>query len=198
MAYGAQDTLKSAQVYPTLLAATQNTRFLVGLTGHTFRRYETPMPLPEIAPEVIAWGRRHPVALLFGSEGTGLTTEEIALCHRLVTIPTPGPHASLNLSQAVIVVLYELIRGIPETTVPVPENPASVAEMEHLYQAWSELLTRSRIIRERQGESMLTRIRRIFSRSSLSPEEARMIQGIARQVVWQLEHPKEVREDDKA
>lgn len=222
MAYGAQDLLRAGRVVPTLVEAISDSRFVVGLTGHDFQRYEQPAPLSQAAPEIIAYAMEHPIALLFGSEGTGLSQDEIARCHRLVTIPTPGPHPSLNLSQAVMVVVYELTRGlparltadpiitvptaapnnssigtqssIPQTPTPISKEPATVLEMEYLYQAWEELLTKSQMIRGRQGESTLTRIRRILSRAPMDPQEARMLQGILRQVVWQLEHPKEAQE----
>ena len=54
------------------------------------------------------------VALLFGSEKTGLSNDAISHCHWLMTIPmhqSPGiRHASMNLGQAAAVCLYELIR----------------------------------------------------------------------------------------
>ena len=54
------------------------------------------------------------VALLFGSEKTGLSNDALSHCHWLMTIPMhPSPglrHASMNLGQAAAVCLYELIR----------------------------------------------------------------------------------------
>ena len=55
------------------------------------------------------------MALLFGSEKTGLSNEELSHCDWLLTIPMEEHegvrHPSMNLGQAVAVCLYELVRG---------------------------------------------------------------------------------------
>ena len=48
------------------------------------------------------------VALVFGSEENGLTTEETAPLHELVRIPTTDEHTSLNVAMAVGIVLSTL------------------------------------------------------------------------------------------
>ena len=55
-------------------------------------------------------GKTNRVALLFGSEKTGLSNEDLSHCHWLLRIPTRAEHRSMNLGQAVAVCLYELIR----------------------------------------------------------------------------------------
>jgi tRNA/rRNA methyltransferase len=188
MAYGAHDVLNGARVAKDLPEVLSETRFVVGFTGHSFRGYEPPVPLPQAVPKILAQARTQRVALLFGAEDSGLAKEEIVFCHRLVTIPTPGPHASLNLAQAVLVVLYELTREVPSAPSPTLKS-ATTADLEHLYEAWEALLTRTQMIRGRQGKSLLIRLRRILSRTSLTREEVRMLQGILQQVNWYLDHP---------
>lgn len=60
--------------------------------------------------EDIAEGRR--VALVFGPEDTGLLNEEIELCGQLITIPTNPNAWSLNVAQAVLIILYECFNKI--------------------------------------------------------------------------------------
>lgn len=48
------------------------------------------------------------VSLVFGPEDTGLLNSDIELCTHLVCIPTALEAASLNLAQAVLILLYEL------------------------------------------------------------------------------------------
>lgn len=50
------------------------------------------------------------VALVIGSEGSGLTAEQAALCETRITIPCPGPVESLNAAVAASVLLYEAAR----------------------------------------------------------------------------------------
>jgi TrmH family RNA methyltransferase len=56
-----------------------------------------------------AW--RHPVLLVMGSEGPGLSGATTAVCTRLVRIPMAGSLDSLNLSVATGLALYEIRRA---------------------------------------------------------------------------------------
>jgi TrmH family RNA methyltransferase len=51
-----------------------------------------------------------PIALLIGSEGSGLSEEIAAQCNLRITIPCPGPVESLNAAVAASVLLYEASR----------------------------------------------------------------------------------------
>lgn len=51
-----------------------------------------------------------PVALVVGSEESGIPREHIALCDEMVSIPQFGTIASLNVSVATGVLIYEVIR----------------------------------------------------------------------------------------
>ncbi len=51
-----------------------------------------------------------PVALVMGSEETGIAPENLRLCHDRVRIPLMGKIASLNVSVAAGVLIYEAIR----------------------------------------------------------------------------------------
>ena len=53
---------------------------------------------------------REPVALIFGSEEDGIAPEHLRLCDNLVRIPLLGSIASLNVSVAAGVMMYEIIR----------------------------------------------------------------------------------------
>jgi TrmH family RNA methyltransferase len=51
-----------------------------------------------------------PIAILIGSEGSGLSPEIAAQCDARITIPCPGPVESLNAAIAASVLLYEASR----------------------------------------------------------------------------------------
>ena len=60
------------------------------------------------AEQSVAESESHDIAILFGRERYGLTNEEMQRCNFLVNIPTNPEYGSLNISQAVQILAYEL------------------------------------------------------------------------------------------
>ncbi|MDE3199973.1 MAG: RNA methyltransferase [Acidobacteriota bacterium] len=109
-AIGAGSVLNDARETATLAEAVGNCTLVLGTGTLTYRKAEQPvLVLPDAGPlahmELEQGGR---IAVVFGSEKRGLTREDLALCHRLLVIPTDVQQPSMNLGQAVAVCLYEL------------------------------------------------------------------------------------------
>jgi tRNA C32,U32 (ribose-2'-O)-methylase TrmJ len=67
-----------------------------------------------------------PVALLFGTEDSGLPNTALDDCHALLTVPTDPTNPSLNLAQAALVVVYELwlaAQALDVTAEVAPSRP---------------------------------------------------------------------------
>ncbi len=102
--------------------------------------------LPEQAAQSImtstSAGRR--IGLVFGPEDKGLTNQEIELCEHIISIPTVQGATSLNLAQAVLVIVYECFKLVPlegKRRLPV-ENGRFIthAELHTLYRAMKSAL----------------------------------------------------------
>ena len=70
------------------------------------------------------------IGLLFGNEARGLENAHLAQCHHRVTLPTSQQYRSMNLAQAVTVVLWELARrgNTAQRVDPIQETPMARAE----------------------------------------------------------------------
>ena len=106
----------------TALDAISDCTFVMATTARP--RGNVPLVTARVAAEMLAKeAKRGKVAVLFGNERTGLTNEELAQAHACVAIPTAGQGTlcrrslkytggtgptSLNLSQAVGVLAYEM------------------------------------------------------------------------------------------
>ena len=64
-------------------------------------------------------------AILFGREASGLTNEELQLCHVHLQIPAAPEYPSLNLAMAVQVVTYELFQAASEAPAEVRDGRSS-------------------------------------------------------------------------
>jgi tRNA/rRNA methyltransferase len=117
-AVGAESLLQDANVCATLAAAVAECTLVIGTGTRTHRKPEQPvLLLPELVSRVgVEMDRSGRAALVFGSEKSGLTRDDLAHCHLMVEIPTDDRQPSMNLGQAVAVCLYELCR------VPSPDS----------------------------------------------------------------------------
>jgi len=136
-AVGAPDLLENAQVFANLADAIAHCTLVLGTGTLTYRKPEQPVvSLPELPPLIRSELARtdlariraiHPqshgaqhstIALVFGQEKHGLTSEDLCRCHRLIEIPTDPRQPSMNLGQAVAVCLYEIATRVPLQTAP--------------------------------------------------------------------------------
>ena len=186
--------LGAAVAYESVAAAVADCALVVGTTAVGERDLQHPLHVVADAAELI---RREAsevdgrVAVLFGSEKTGLSNEELSHCNWLMTIPMEEHaevrHPSMNLGQAVAVCLYELVRG-SEGTVggSGEERVAGAAELERLTVLLTEVLEGTGYRRHHPANSDEAQIRRLVVRMGNSANDAQVWMGVLRQVLWKL------------
>lgn len=139
------------------------------------------------------------VALLFGSEKTGLSNDELSHCHGLLTIPmntrTAERHLSMNLGQAAAVCLYTIAQtSQPETPRPFAQqsaekelnHSAAGADLERLTTLLLEVLDQSGYTRRHPANAREAVIRRLVRRMASNPTDAAVWSGILRQLLHAL------------
>ena len=103
MAHRSEEILEKAQVVSSLEEAIGDKRLVIGTTQRK-RHFKFPLYTPvEIAEKIEEVAERHPVAIVFGGERTGLTNKELLQCHIHSTILTATQKPSLNLAQSVMI-----------------------------------------------------------------------------------------------
>jgi len=186
-AAGADDVLSAAVVLPTLAEAVADCRFVLGCTARTRRVALEENSPREAAAKAIERSAAGQVALVFGRERTGLTNEELQLCHAAVHIPANPDYSSLNLAAAVQVLTYELRVALLQDQEPIaPADteagfggaPAPHAQLEGMFTQLAQTLDEIDFHKGRAPESAMRKLRRLFMRAQLSEQEVRLLRGI--------------------
>ena len=180
MASGTDDVLAAARVYASLPDALQGTTLVVGMTARA-RDLSHPMrPVREVALQVAQEAQEGEVALVFGTEMSGLSNAELDACQVLANIPAQPGFSSLNLAASVQIAAYELRqallqdRGVVGRDYPL----ATHEEMEGFYQHLERVLYGSGFLNPAQPGRLMIRLRRLFSRARVEREEVSILRGI--------------------
>jgi tRNA/rRNA methyltransferase len=188
-AVGAAPILAEAEEFDSLADATRDCSLIVGTTaiGHRELQHEL-YSLEEAAKKIrkaLASGR---VAILFGSEKTGLSNDDLSHCHFLVRIPTRDEHRSMNLAQAVAIVVYEISRGVVTTKAKskLSSTAADMQSVNRIASALLEALHISGYIHRRSAATAEEKLRRMLRRFELSSADAEVLLGMLRKILWKL------------
>jgi tRNA/rRNA methyltransferase len=183
-ASGADIVLEQAHVFETVRDAIADCSTVY---ASTVRRRDLVMPVlgpEEMADRIIASSERS--AILFGTERSGLETEEVALANAIVTVPINPDFGSLNLAQAVILLAYEWSKHAPLAQPPVKdlEAPAPHGEVEGLIdQLDRDLVAKGYFHPPSRTQSTRNTIRTIFTKTGWSSREVKAVRGIIRALV---------------
>jgi tRNA (cytidine32/uridine32-2'-O)-methyltransferase len=187
-ASGAEDILARAEVVGSLDEALEGCHTVFGLSARA-RKIAWPLLNVREAAEQIAnrlgETNDHQVAILFGQEQSGLTNEALAKCHYQISIPANPDYASLNLAQAVQVMLYEqrmaiLAHILPMDIMPAEKNAAiaTVDEMESYFHHLEETLVKVQFLNPVTPKHLMAQLRRLYTRCHPTQVELNILRGI--------------------
>ncbi len=189
-AAGADDILARAAVFPSVEEAVADCGLVFGTSART-RSIAWPEVTPETAATQIA-GTAGGAAVLFGRESSGLSNEELEICHAMIRIPTNAEFASLNIASAVQIICYEIskqclaretgrgdgLKSVPGSIGEDAESPATTGEMEYLYEHIEQTLIDIGYLDPEKPRRLMRRIRRLFNRARLDSNEYNILRGI--------------------
>ncbi len=180
LASGGSEILNQAIVTETLSDALADCQLILATAGRDSTLNFPSLDLREaaiLARQYQASGNQ--VGILFGTESTGLSNAELKLCHYQVRIPTAEDFSSLNLSQAVQVVCYELLMALNTPPAPQPlPTLASHDDTERMYTRLESLLHTIDFLKPGHDKIMMQKMRRLFQRAQLEVNEVKILQGI--------------------
>jgi tRNA/rRNA methyltransferase len=184
MSAGALGKMPPVRVYEDTATALADCHFVVATTARERDMVKPVMTARAAGAELArrqAAGER--TAILFGAERTGLTNDDTALAHAIVTIPLNPAFSSLNLGQAVLLLAYEWLMARDETpSQHMPTGDTAPISHEKLVELFirleDELETHGFFRSADQKPAMVRNLRNLLSRAQMTEQEARTFHGI--------------------
>ena len=180
LASGATDVLAAARVVATLQDALQGTVFAIGMTARKRDLSHPIVELREAARRAVDETELGEVAVVFGTEISGLSNAELDRCQLVANIPANPEYSSLNLAASVQVAAYEIAQAATawKSQRGAVRQPASHEEIEAFYAHLEQSMIETRFLDPQRPKRLMTRLRRLFARAQLEKEEVNILRGI--------------------
>ena len=185
-ASGADDILTNAVVCETLEEALQGAHLVIGASARQRNIKWKQMDVVGACNEIKKTTSvdHQEVAVVFGTENSGLSNEELDLCQILMTIPGNPDYFSLNVASAIQVFAYQ--NYISNTTTEFDKSNNEIAsydEVEGFYAHLAQVLEHIEYFEDkRPKELLMRRMRRFFGRAEPEKEEVAIFRGILRNI----------------
>jgi TrmH family RNA methyltransferase len=194
LACNALDVLESAKIFNSLADAVKDKSIIAGTSRRKGRRRGVFLSVEEGVGRLHDIALKNKVAILFGREDRGLYNEEVEECGFLITIPTSKEQPSLNLSQAVLIVAYELAKAEYRTQKTEGRNHKSEYErislvnyeqLLSLYERISKTLEFLEYIPKGDRnleKKIMQNLKHFMGRAGITDWELKLLHGICSQI----------------
>ncbi len=178
----AKDVVENAEVLTTLEEAREKIDLMIGTTARVskYSLDRRAIPIRDLIKE-LRWDAVYGV--LMGRESIGLTTEELAYCDVIATIPSSNEYPALNLANAASILLYEFFLAF-NNPLRFRERPVS-RELRNLMLKYIKDILEALDLAEHKKERALPLMRKIVERTfpcGVSSNEAMYLVGIIKAI----------------
>ena len=179
-ASGAVDVLHGARICASLDEALRGTVYALAVSARRRELAHVSADARGAVQWLVEAARQGEVALVFGTEMSGLTNEEILQCRAVAHIPADADYSSLNLAAAVQVLAYEArLAALGAQALPAAEPAlARHEDVENFYAHLEQSLLASGFLNPANPKRLLPRLRRLFGRARLEREEVNILRGM--------------------
>ena len=187
-AVNAHPLLGTAKVYSSLPDALADCHLSIATTRRSGRLRGDLLDSTAVPGLLATLPDETKVALVFGREDSGLSSEEVALCSHTATVATTDELGSLNLAQAVLLFLYEIFRPqthpspppVVETTLP------EQAELHAMLGQMDAILERIAFLNPSSPAGVRNKLHQLFHRARPDREEVALLRGMWTQLAWSI------------
>ena len=182
MAVGCDKILDNAKVYPDLSNALSESSLNIGFSARSRKESIPVLSVDKCINKIVA-DNKVTYNIIFGNEKNGLSNEELLMCDYIVTLPTASFYSSLNLSAAVQIFTYELLKKSLNNSVSSFElqkniNLAKTKDKELFYKKLIDILKETDFVTEKNSKSLTKKIHIMFNKALLEEHEISILRGI--------------------
>jgi len=175
----AKDVIKKSKVYTTIDSAIKNVDVLISTTARFRNKNIKHIELNEL--NKINFGKK--VAIMFGSEASGLSNHEISYSNYVLQIPSNTKFKSLNLSHSLIIVAQVLFQILSlKKNKHFKSNKIKSASKKNIQDMTSLCIKHLEEINffkpKEKKPKMLENLRSIFYKMDLSEKETRILSSV--------------------
>jgi TrmH family RNA methyltransferase len=187
-ASGAIDILEQCTVVETLDEAIKDCHFVVASSARKRQFKIDQLDLREMAHTIVTNVTEGcKVAILFGTERTGLTNEELEKAHVFLTVPCNSEYSSLNVASTVQLVAYECRMAAMQQS----ENKDSLAhvqvanadDLSGLIAHLEDVLIKVGYLDPKVPKKLMRRLQRFYQKARPTSEEINVWRGIFNKIL---------------
>lgn len=206
LASGATDILERAVLHDSLADALGPTTLAFALTARARALGAPPCDIREAAVQsaAVLASPASQVAIVLGTERSGLSNEDILLCQQICHIPANPEYSSLNVSQALQLAAWEMRYALLPLThqARLPDthgrhdpgtDPASSSRVQAMLDHFEQALVAVEFLDPQHPKKLVPRMRQMWTRNCLSADEVDMMRGLCTAMIRtaRLAHPQD-------
>lgn len=176
---GANELLENAKVFDHLSEAIAPFTHTVALSH---RKRTVPIKANTTLDFFDAYKVDHNFCFIFGNEQSGLTNDDLDICHYQLTIDANPIHPSLNVASTVQIITYECykqnLKNIDLISVSPTESLPTSDELIHFQKHLATTLESLDVLIPNNKTHTLRRLNRLFTRASPSKKDIALLRGI--------------------
>jgi TrmH family RNA methyltransferase len=197
MGYRSQEIVEASQEFNSLEDALADIS-LVFLTTTRKGKWKRDFLSPEKASQIIKSRiKKEKIAVVFGREDFGVTIDESQLANFYIKIPSAVSYPSLNLSQAVMVVVYEIYKStLCLSAADSFPKTAQRKEFDRLIEnMW--YLMKTLELKEEMGGLYYRSLKRALNRTRWTKADIAVFDRTCKQVRWYISERKNLSDKEK-
>lgn len=183
----AKDVLESAKVFQNLDDALADVSCSVAFSRRTGKLRRETMNIDEAGGWLNKKAKKGGLALVFGREDSGLSSDETGRCDAIITIPSSKKLPSLNLAQSVLIACHEIFKckneGAEDSTKQKFASKKEIRPVLNRLGVMLKMLDYKDEDPDHLRSKILDHFEKLFGRGGLTPRDLKMFEGLTSRII---------------